>query len=136
MLQARDFIFCRFRLTKNIHIIILSVAPEGGYYVKKTQVLVVACEEDNRSGARRSSLAIYKYGSNGPAYPTIQSVQDEATGVREYYPNLFLLLFTILAHISCASDSFPVPLQSFSLGRSFWFVSPAFWNEESTIFCR
>ena len=62
-----------------------SVEPEGGSYVKNTGVLVVACEEDNRQANLRSSLAIYKYGSSKPTYPTIQSVLDDASsGVCAY----------------------------------------------------
>lgn len=49
------------------------MAPEGGAYNKITQTLVVACETDSRSNKMRSSLAIYKYGSKSPLYPSIQS---------------------------------------------------------------
>ena len=49
------------------------MAPEGGAYNKITQTLVVACEVDDRSKKIRSSIAIYKYGSKSPLYPSIQS---------------------------------------------------------------
>lgn len=58
-----------------------SVGPEGALTIPSRNLLVVACEKDDRGDAFRSTLSIYEYGSDKKRYPTIMSLRDEGTGV-------------------------------------------------------
>ncbi len=54
-----------------------SVGPEGALTIPKRDLLVVACEKDDRGDGFRATLSIYQYGYDTPAYPTIRSWRDE-----------------------------------------------------------
>lgn len=55
------------------------VGPEGALAIPSRNLLVVACEEDSRDDAIRSTIGIYHYGRGAAQYPTLVS-EDRPDG--------------------------------------------------------
>lgn len=58
-----------------------SVGPEGSLTIPDRDLLVVACEKDDRGDGFRSTLSIFEYGYDAPVYPSIKSFRNKSTGV-------------------------------------------------------
>lgn len=50
-----------------------SVGPEGSLTIPSRGLMITACEVDSRDDKIRSTLSIYQYGFDEPAYPTLMS---------------------------------------------------------------
>jgi len=55
--------------------------PEGVLTIPGRNLIVIACEVDERDAGMRSSLSIYEYGYNEPNYPTLMSIRGVKNGV-------------------------------------------------------
>lgn len=66
---------------KFVQVLPTSVAPEGLFTIPSRNLLIVACEKDKREDGFRSTLSIFEYGYDKPAYPTIRSWRDKDNGV-------------------------------------------------------
>jgi len=51
--------------------------PEGVLTIPGRNLIVIACEVDERDAGMRSSLSIYEYGYNEPNYPTLMSIRGD-----------------------------------------------------------
>jgi Uncharacterized protein conserved in bacteria len=58
-----------------------NVGPEGSNVIPSRNLLVVACEEDNRDDKIRAGVVIYEYTKSEAQYPTLMSKRDKETGV-------------------------------------------------------
>lgn len=56
------------------------VAPEGSIAIPSRDLFVVANEADSAEDAVRATISIYRRGADAPAYPTVVSADDPATG--------------------------------------------------------
>ncbi len=56
------------------------VGPEGLLAIPGRDLFVVAAEEDSAEDKVRSTVGIYQYGAEAPAYPTLVSADDADTG--------------------------------------------------------
>ena len=56
------------------------VGPEGLIAIPSRDLLVVANEADSAEDGVRATINLYRRGATAPAYPTIVSVEDAATG--------------------------------------------------------
>jgi len=54
-----------------------SVGPEGSFTIPQRSLRVVAAEKDDRDEQFRSTISIFEYGYDKPAYPTLRSWRNE-----------------------------------------------------------
>jgi hypothetical protein len=54
-----------------------NVAPEGGMAIPSRNLLVVACEKDDRGDKIRSTVVIYEYAEGDAQYPTLMSKREK-----------------------------------------------------------